>query len=176
MVSLCFYFQQLLHNEEIYWLQYDASFEIHLNEWSNKCKNKINDYETQLKIISQSDIIMYQEIVCNKSSISNFLFLNAHKKGDCKLFTIPSIYFDYNNFNESLNELREREYCNKTIISVSSLIEKYKDKKLMLTKNHPNTFLFLKIIKNLCLILNINFFSEDKYEYFMSNDNFMNLP
>ena len=47
MVSLCFYFQQLLKLEDHYvcWLMYGEEFKPHLNSWSKKCCNKITDSE-----------------------------------------------------------------------------------------------------------------------------------
>lgn len=60
--SLCFYFQELLGDYNIYWLLYDNQFIKHLNEWSDKVKNKIINYDISLDIIKNSDVIVYQEI------------------------------------------------------------------------------------------------------------------
>jgi hypothetical protein len=46
----------------------------------------------------------------------------------------------------------------------------------MLTINHPNTFLFMEIIKELCNLLNLNFFTEEQYNIFIKNPNYMELP
>ena len=46
----------------------------------------------------------------------------------------------------------------------------------MLTNNHPKTILFMKIVKILCNILNINFFTKQKYKEFLKNQNYMELP
>lgn len=46
----------------------------------------------------------------------------------------------------------------------------------MLTRDHPNTFLFLEIMKILCNLLNIDFFTEEQYNFFMENQNYMGLP
>ena len=46
----------------------------------------------------------------------------------------------------------------------------------MLTCNHPKTFLFLEIVKILCNLLNYNFFTEEQYNNFLKNENYMELP
>jgi hypothetical protein len=44
-VSLCFYFQQLLNqNNNISWCLYGQECKVHLGKWTDKCKNKIIDY------------------------------------------------------------------------------------------------------------------------------------
>jgi hypothetical protein len=46
----------------------------------------------------------------------------------------------------------------------------------MLTANHPKTFLFMEIVKLLCILLNFDFFTEEQYRTYLENDNFMELP
>ncbi len=47
---------------------------------------------------------------------------------------------------------------------------------LMVTVVHPNTFLFLEIVDELCKLLKLDTFSEDKKKYFLKDNNFMELP
>ena len=63
-LSLCFFFQKLLENKNytIFWVSYDKEFNKHLDEWADKCKNKITDYDDAINRIKESDIIIYQEI------------------------------------------------------------------------------------------------------------------
>lgn len=64
-VTLCYFFQLLLsdnNNYKIYWISYSDQFIKHLNEWSNKCENKITDYNGSIQIIKNSDVIIYQNI------------------------------------------------------------------------------------------------------------------
>ena len=70
MLTLCFYFQQLLNNNNnIYWILYGEEFKQHLyiTNWSDKCLNKILDYDKSIQIIKNSDIIIYQNISLDKS-------------------------------------------------------------------------------------------------------------
>jgi hypothetical protein len=46
----------------------------------------------------------------------------------------------------------------------------------MLTINHPKTFVFLEIIREICKILNIRFFDKRRYIHYVSNPNYMELP
>jgi hypothetical protein len=68
-ISLCFYFQQLLNKDEnnICWVLYGEEFKSNLNNWSDKCKNKIIDYHASIEKIKDSDIIIYQNINEQKS-------------------------------------------------------------------------------------------------------------
>jgi hypothetical protein len=45
----------------------------------------------------------------------------------------------------------------------------------MLSVCHPNTFLFLELVNELCKLLNIETFSEDERNIFLKNNNFMGL-
>lgn len=89
---------------------------------------------------------------------------------------MPSFWLDYDNYETSLSELSKREYENNVDILVSKIIDEHKSVKLMITINHPNTFLFLEIVKQICVKLGISFFTTGEYSHFMKNNNFMNLP
>jgi len=178
-VSLCFYFQQLLkENNNICWVSYGEEIKPHIidSDWSKKCKNKIFDYNNSIQTIKDSDIIVYQTIDEAKSLFSNTKTLNEIKKCSCKLIQIPSIHLIYNDFDNSIKELINRETANNVDIKVSTIFNNFKEHNLMLSCWHPNTFLFMEIVKILCNLLNISFFTKDKYFYFLRNKNFMELP
>ena len=179
-ISLCFYFQQLLNqNNNIYWVLYGEEFKTLANgrdNWLKKCKNKIMDYNNSIRQIKNSDIIIYQNIDVNKSLFSNTSALKEIMKSSCKLIKIPSIYLLYHDFDNSIKELVNRENKNSVDIKVSNILYKYKDEILMLTSNHPKTFLFMEIIKLLCNLLNLNFFTEEQYNNFLRDSNYAKLP
>jgi hypothetical protein len=175
-VSLCFYFQQLLNeNNNICWVLYLEDFKQHIGNWSVKCKNKITDYHDSLENLKNSDIIIYQNKDVNKSLFSTNKLLEI-KKNSCKLIKIPHINLNYNDFDNSIKKLINRENENNVDISISNILYKFKDTNLMLSYNHPNTFLFMEVIKVLCNLLNVNFFREDQYNNFLKNENYMELP
>lgn len=45
----------------------------------------------------------------------------------------------------------------------------------MLTCYHPTTFLFMEIIKIICSIIDIDFFTQEQYNHFLSNNNYMGV-
>jgi hypothetical protein len=180
MVSLCFYLQQLL-NPSIYnvcWVLYGEEFKQHISgNWSAKCKNKILDYDDSVRRIKDSDIIIYQNINVNKSLFSNIKTLHEITKSGCKIIQIPSIYLIYNDFDNSIKELIKRENINNVDIKVSNILIKFKDKNLILDRaDHPNTFLFMEIVKIICNLLNIDFFTDEQYNNFIKDENYMQLP
>jgi len=177
MLSLCYYFQQLLSKDNnICWVSYGKDFNHHLGKWSVKCKNKIIDYDNSIQTIKDSDIIIYQNIDVNKSLFSNTNTLRKLTNNSCKLIKIPSIYFIYNDFSNSIKELINRENKNNVDIKVSNILYNFKNTNLMLTCVHPKTFLFLELIKILCNLLNYNFFTDEQYNNFLKNENYMELP
>jgi hypothetical protein len=178
ILSLCFYFQQLLNKDEnnICWVLYGEEFEPHLNSWSDKCKNKIIDFDDSIQTIEDSDIVIYQNIDVTKSLFSNTNTLRQITKNSCKLIKIPSIYFNYNDFDNSIKELIKRENENNVDIKISNILYNFKDTNLMLDVHHPNTFLFMEVIKELCNLLNYNFFTKKQYNIFLKNENYMELP
>ena len=176
--SLCFYFQQLLDSNmyHVSYIMYGEEFRMHLSGWSHKVNNKITNYDESINTIKNSDIIIYQEIVKEKSLFSNTETLKLIKKESCKLIMMPCIYLVYSNFDISIKELRRRELENKVDLIISDILEKYRDTNHMLTIHHPNTFLFLEIVNEICKIINIDTFSENKRNIFLQNPNYMNLP
>lgn len=177
-VALCYYFQLLMpeNESEIVWLLFGPEFRGVLSTWSNKCKNKILDYEQSIERIKISDVIIYQEVVPEKSLFCNEVKLNELKQESCKLIKIPSIYLDYKRYDISIKDLQTKEIEKKVDIFVSSIFEKHKDKNLMLTIWHPNTLLFMELIKELCSLIGIEFFSEEQEKEFLKNENYMGLP
>jgi len=173
--SLTFYFQQLL-DCNIQWLLYGEEFRGHLTAWSDKVKNKVLDYNISLDIIKNSDFIIYQEICKEKSEFSNSETLNSIKKDACILIKIPSIYLDYSDYDNSIEELKKREIQNSVDITVSDIFENNRDKILLRGLWHPTTFLFLEIIDKICKLMNIDTFSSNTKETFLQDDNYMALP
>lgn len=49
-------------------------------------------------------------------------------------------------------------------------------KDLLITKNHPTTFLFLIIINKLCEIIEISSYSKEVFDILIKNNNIMELP
>ena len=158
-LALCFYFQELLNDtENIRWVLYGDEFTRHVYGYAFRCKNLIGDGETIINQLQKSDVIIYQEIVKEKSLFSNQHTLEIISKKGCKLIKIPSVYLDYQNCESSIKELQLREEKNNVDIKVSLILQKYLDKNPMLSEDHPTTQIFMDMIKEICAILNIDFF------------------
>ena len=121
MLSLCYFFQQLLHskNYNIFWIAYSEDFKKHLGHWSNKCKNKITDNNISIKQIKNSDIIIYQNVKINQTVFAYTEKLNELKKDTCRLIQISSIYLIYEEYDNSIEKLQNRENINNPNIKVS---------------------------------------------------------
>jgi hypothetical protein len=177
-LTFCFYLQQLLGPDNINWITYGDEFIRHLRRWSDKCQNKITDYDESIEQIKISDIIIFQNVDSKKSKFCNNKTLSELKKQSCKLIQIPSIYIQAYNFDESINELIKREEKNDVDIKVSDILIKYKRSlnRLIIHENHPKTFLFLEVLKRITDMIGIDFFTKKQYIDFMKNDNYMELP
>lgn len=175
MLSLCFYFQQLLPEYTISWCLYGEEFRPHVMKYSDKCKNKILDFDKSIEQIKQSHIILYQEIAKDKSSFSNSIMLHELAPS-ARFIKLPSIYLNYEKYVSSIAELQTRETEKEVDIKVSAIFNKYRSQRLMLTVFHPTTFLFLEVVKDICDILHITYFSEEQCKRFLQNNNYMELP
>lgn len=177
-VSLCFFFQELLDTKvyNVSWTLYGDEFLPHMGKWSIKCQNKILSYDDSIERIKKSDYIVYQQIIEEKSTFCNTNALKEMKKNTCVLIQIPSIYLIYDEFDTSIKNLENREIINNVDIKVSTIFYKFRNENLMLTCWHPNTFLFMEIIKILCNKLHVKFFTDTKYKKFLKNKNYIGLP
>jgi hypothetical protein len=145
-VALCFYFQQLLNNNHysINWVLPYKSFRRHLKKWSEKCKNKYISDDKCIETIKNSDIIIYQNISLDTSKFCNTNTLEKISKRSCKLICIPCAYLIYEDFDNSIINLIERENKNNVDITVSDIFFKFRNKNLMLTVIHLILIFFLR--------------------------------
>jgi hypothetical protein len=178
-ISLCYFLQQLhLHNLDyiIKWCLYGDEFIPHLNSWSDKCKNKIINYDEAYSYVKICDIIIYQPISELKSPLFHHTNIVNIKKVNCLLVKIPSVlYFDYSNYNESLYKLRENESKYSYDVTASDIIESTPTIK-MIYLHHPTTTYFLKLLKKICDFTSMDFFSTEDYTRLIQQNNIMQLP
>lgn len=186
-VSLCYFLQQCLINNEDYniqWVCYDKSFLQHLTEWSDKCTNKILDEDEGIQYVKKCDYIIYHPIQASKSKFfytENLLIL---KNPECRMISLQRIHIDYYNdaenyhlYLESVQETKRREQLNNVDILVSYIFENNKlDIPLLLTPNHPTTYVFLEMLLQICLGIGIPYVTNDQFMHFMTDMNYMELP
>lgn len=179
-LTLCYFFQQLFATTnldyKVSWILYGKEFIQHIGEWSDKCQNKIMNPMTAVDLIKKSDVIIFQEVNVNKSPYSNTKTLTQLIKKGCQLIKIPSAHLLYDEFDTSIQELCSREDKNYVDVKFSSILYQFRERNLMLSPDHPNTFFFMEIMKKLCLLLQVAFFTDEEYAKFLENENYMGLP
>jgi hypothetical protein len=128
-----------------------------------------------IETLMESDIIIYQNIKKETSPLFNEDKLYEYNK-NCIKVSLPSIRLDYNDYLNSLKELKFREKIKNNNIIVSDIIEENTDKRLMLlNKSHPNTFFFMQILNKILEKINENKLSIEKYNFYMKNINYIGL-
>lgn len=186
-LSLCYYLQQCLLNNSNYnvrWVCYDKSFLVHMGKWSDKCKNHILDEMEGIKYIKSCSYIIYHPIQENKSKYFNSTNLMQLKDLKCKMFSLQRVHIDYYNdkshynlYLSSIQEIKKREKLNNIDILVSSIFENNTlNLLLLITPNHPTTYVFLKILEQICQLVSVPYLSNDQFVCFMKNTNYMELP
>lgn len=175
-LALCFYLQQLNADDDVGWVLYSEDFLPNVTQWSEKIKNKILNIDDAIERVKISDFIIYQEINIEKSIFSNCNYLQSVKQEHCRLISMSSIYIDFADWRGSLREMKKREDSNNVLIRVSDLIEAFPDEYTMIAVVHPSTFLFLEILKEICILMNIPFFSADAIAIFLEYNNYIQLP
>ena len=178
MVSICFFLQKLLENKEydIRWISYSDAFNIHLTQWSDKCKNKILNVHEGIEFIKKSDYILYQKIRKETSPYFNTEDLENYKKPTAKIFSISKIFVPFENYQESILKFKEVDENENNNIKVSKIIENIKNINIILiNKYHPTTFLFLEIIKHICRHIDVDFFPPKVYHNLIRRPNIMGL-
>lgn len=179
-VSLCYFLQELLQgntNYKIQWCCYEDDFKeiIEKERWADKCKNKIYNKTESMRFLEGCDYIIYQHISEDTSPFFNTKCLEYYAKDTCKLISMPCIYLKYDSYDTSILELKKREKTQNVTITVSNLFTKENYKNLLLTYNHPTTFLFLELLKQICKIMNIEFFNKEQIDNYLKDKNHMGL-
>jgi len=187
LMALCFYLQQLPYrnaswicfNDELYkaiWHPPQPGLFMKTKHWTDKCKNKIYGIRNAIQEIRTSDIIIYQEVSTDKSYFCNTAKIREFCKTSCRLIKLPCIYLEYHDYDNSIKELQKRELENNVDIRVSDIFEHYRESNLMLSRNHPNTFMFMQVMMRLCAVLGFPFLPAHKVNIYLQNINYMGLP
>ena len=176
-LAFCFYLQELLRgtDHEVRWVCYGEEMRINLAKWSDKCLNKITDDDEGISYLKTCDHIIYHPI--KPATSKNFSIDQIKSYARNKLTSVQSVHFDLASFEESLVETRRREVLNQIDIPVSDLFERYGHTyKLLVTVNHPTTFLLLEILRKICTVLELPFFDNERIRMYMSNINYIGFP
>jgi len=177
MLSTAFYLQQNTDKYLIKWCLYSESFIRHLGRWTDKCNDiMILDVNDCIEFIKEADIIICQKLSLNASKYFNYNLILTYIKQNCKIITIPSIYCDMNDFDNSIKELQKRELENNNDILVSKIIIKNKNNYPMITINHPTTIIFITIVNIIFTLINHPKICPYLRNYYLEKSNFIELP
>jgi hypothetical protein len=167
------FLEEIIKNHNKYlskWINYNYGV-IFYHKYRNN--NKINDSQNGIEYLKKCDIIIYQHIKPETSPFFNTINIQKYKKPSAILISLPSIFSDISRLKSQEDNLKKSK--DNHVITVSDILENNKDKNLFIREAHPNTFLLLEILKKICLITNIPYLTDEQYNFFMKNNNYMNL-
>ena len=160
-IALCKYIRELPDGHRAFWICPDDYIN---HTWikddrifgSEQVKFHIFDDPKKREIIQTSDVLIYQPNFTSLQLISANSSDNQFKIG------ISPILLNNKKF------MIEKEEKYNTKIKISEIIKKHKDKVLYIQQeNHPSTFLYLEILKEICSILGVRFFNQQSYDEIM---------
>ena len=131
--------------------------------------NNIWNHDEGVAYLKDADCIIYQKIEPKTSPLFNYDKIESYKKRNAK--TVSLTYFLHSPTDPSLIKgMMERESNLLPDIRVSDIILNHpKKNEFKFSKvgnppgTHCNSTLFLEIIREICKILNFEFFSEEEY-------------
>jgi len=168
-------FLEKIIKNDIKYISKWISFDKNNNIWSDfiRNENKIHNSEAGIAYLKKCDIIIYQHIKPETSQFFNTINIQKYKKPSAILISLPSIFSDITRLKSQEDNLKKS--IDNHVITVSDILENNKDKNLFISEVHPNTFVFLEILKKICLVLNIPYLTDEQYNFFMKDNNYMKL-
>ena len=136
--------------------------QIHHNIW---------DHNEGVAYLKDADFIIYQKIDPDKSKLFNYDKIESYKKNNAK--TVSLTYILHSPTDLSLIKgMMERESILLPDIKVSDIILNHpKKNEFKFNKDgnppgaHCNSTLFLEIVREICNLLNFEFFSDEQYKF-----------
>ena len=163
MVALCQYIRNLSRDYETLWVcpdRFKDSFWVTSKpRFENifgieQSKHNITEHSKIIESLQTTDVVVYQPHFDSNNIVEDNCRNNQIK------ITIAPIFV---NSTERM-KIKEKKY--NTNIKVSEIIEKNKDKTLYVKDkdNHHSSFLLLEIVREICALLNIEFYQDEKYK------------
>ena len=148
-IQLCAHFQELKKDREnIRWICYNPDMITSLAKKDN-CYNKITDTQEGIGFIQECDVVVYQKINESTSPFFNKIIIKTYNP-NAKFISVPSMYFNCDKYEMSMEELKRREIENKVDVTITDVIEQYKDyEQLFISCNQPTDFLILQVVDKL---------------------------
>ena len=173
-MAISWYMRQLLPQCQAKWIcpeifkTWELDFEKS-KHFKDQFYNNIWNHDEGVDYLKNADCIIYQKIEPRTSKLFNYDKIESYKKSNAKIVSLT--YFLYSPTDLSLIEgMMKRESNLLPDIKVSDIILNHpKKNEFKFNKEgnppgaHCNSTLFLEIIREICKILNFQFFSEEEY-------------
>ena len=167
--ALSWYIQQLDPSFNVKWI----CIEIFLRYWGPDSKfngkpiNVITDTQKAIKTLKSSDYVIFQPLKTETSENYNLVELKKHvSKG--KLISTSSMFYQPKDPEQKLlNGMIERAEKHNIDIPAHKIIEKHGPKITMITKNHPEVFYFLELVREICAKTGWNYYSEEQHNQYL---------
>lgn len=169
--ALTWYIEQLNKNFDVKWICIDffndAAWALNKN-FKGKDVSIIFDQNESVKRLKDSDYIIYQHISHEKSNYNEDQ-IKKHQK-DAELISISSMfYYPADPDKKSLKGMIRRAKNWNIDIPAHKIIEKHGPKIVMHDKNHPNTFYFLELVREICVKTGWHYYSNQQYNQYLKD-------
>jgi len=173
-LALTWYLQELNSNFNVVWIQFEKAEHLKNVILKDYCKGKfisiISNINEGIERLKCSDYIIYQPMQEKTSPSYNYKQLKKYVK-KAKLISISSMFYNPNDPDQKLLKgmiKRAEEY--NIDIPAHKMIERHGSniKINNPTKpRHPNTFYFLELIREICIITGWDYYSNEQYNQYL---------
>lgn len=169
--ALSWYIEQLDQSVDVRWI----CIEKFLPDWGwrtqfrGKPINIITDVQEGTKRLQSSDYVIFQHIQPRISDNYNTEQLKKYVAGD-RLISISSMFYDPADPEQKyFKGMVTRAEKSEITIPAHKLIEKHGDKITMQDENHPNSFYFLELVRGICGIIGLEYYSDEQYNQYLKD-------
>lgn len=173
-MAIAWYMRQLNPQYQVKWIcpEIFRNWESSIPDakyFKDQLYHNIWDHEEGVAYLKDADCIIYQKIEPRTSPLFNYDKIESYKKSNAK--TVSLTYIIHSPTDLSLiNGMIERESNLLPDIKVSDIILNHpKKNEFKFNKDgnppgaHCNSTLFLEIVREICNLLNFEFFNEEEY-------------
>ena len=167
--ALSWYLEQLNKSFDVKWI----SIERFYSKWGpephfkGKKINVIADTEEGIKRLQSSDLVIFQNISAKTSKNYNVKKLKTYTKNS-KLISISSMMYNAADPKQTyLKGMIQRAKEHNLDIPAHKIIEKHGSKIKMQKHNHPNVFYFLELVREICIKMGWNYYTDEKYDQYL---------
>lgn len=162
--SISKYIRDLPDNHESFWLCYSELWKQ--KPWpkdirvfgEEQIKFHVFKDDRIQEVINTCDVIIYQP------SFEVLHFINKYNPINKIHVTLSPIFVD------DIEYMKRKEEKYQASICVSKIIEDNRDLDLFIKQSdHPTSFVYLEIIRRICDMLSISFFSQEKYQKLLNS-------